>query len=874
MLQSKRTSVRWLSTNGKSQTEALEALEAMRRDQEKIMLENLKKSEVELGSLIAPIEPNEILVVLPGHEVPTQVLERKVEELTARLAIEKEYPPYLEDSETQFKEWHAKIMAKNSDAIQKKSSRAMWRRNKKIAAVVLWNETQKRLAGYKRKARIHELETTLNAFKYHMARMQKDGHGKDETLRLIADERARLDSEGGKLAAEKEEVDVAVQARTRARARRKDERRERETAKKEKERIALDGAHVSASKDLTVDARVGHLRDISQSIQSMKTLAEKAQLLEASKLTVEKVEDMLRQIENETSGATTRMAGQYPKAESDAHDAVGVKDRVPDVNPSIIQMSTPDNNPNPARVSGESNQPTPLPDWPTPQTDPSTRTLTQQLRAQLSSRGQVKIDNSLTVDAEADVSSLQTQIQQLSEKLKKEFPMMDTLPYDVWTSEKRKTLQTWLKILVWKWQTRYDSGKDNVSNSPRPTEGVSLDVRALLEQNVLEHGLDKQAAARMVKRWAHIFERKEDRKTGVELEDIDDTKEELDWDQMDAGLGWLRNEWEEVDEERQHAKATPEYEHPPDLPFSWKTNRGKEYKSGASHLVGRALARSYHTTAGKRTYSTSTRLLNKPGSISFSDSELMRLVQNAQNQSGSGPNIEEADNPAEDPFSNGEIADLLAAVSQSSPNEAPVSKAPETFRTSRATVNEPTPPTETPAPTSTPIPHEQKSLPHLTSTGTAHMVSVSSKPHTTRTAIATGTVYFSNATPLTLIRSAQNKKGDVLSVSRIAAIMAAKQTPTLIPLCHPIMLTHVGVELHVFDEGFGGVVVESRVQCEGQTGVEMEALTSVMGGALSVVDMCKAVDKGIRIEEVRVVLKEGGRSGTWREEGWRSKGEE
>ena len=80
--------------------------------------------------------------------------------------------------------------------------------------------------------------------------------------------------------------------------------------------------------------------------------------------------------------------------------------------------------------------------------------------------------------------------------------------------------------------------------------------------------------------------------------------------------------------------------------------------------------------------------------------------------------------------------------------------------------------------------------------------------------------------------------------------------------------------MYVFDQGYGGVAVESKVQCEGQTGVEMEALTSVMGTALSVVDMCKAVDKGIRIEGVRVVLKEGGRSGTWREDGWRSKGEE
>jgi molybdenum cofactor biosynthesis protein MoaC len=157
------------------------------------------------------------------------------------------------------------------------------------------------------------------------------------------------------------------------------------------------------------------------------------------------------------------------------------------------------------------------------------------------------------------------------------------------------------------------------------------------------------------------------------------------------------------------------------------------------------------------------------------------------------------------------------------------------------------------------------------------MVSVSAKAHTTRTAIAIGTVHFSNPTPLSLIKTNSLKKGDVLSVSRIAGIMAAKKCPDLIPLCHPIALTHVGVELQVFSptpdsdgKGFGGVNIEAKVECTGQTGVEMEALTSVMGTALSVVDMCKAVDKGMWITDVRVVLKEGGRSGMWREEGWRS----
>ncbi|KAH6863766.1 Molybdopterin cofactor biosynthesis C domain-containing protein [Alternaria alternata] len=177
------------------------------------------------------------------------------------------------------------------------------------------------------------------------------------------------------------------------------------------------------------------------------------------------------------------------------------------------------------------------------------------------------------------------------------------------------------------------------------------------------------------------------------------------------------------------------------------------------------------------------------------------------------------------------------------------------------------PPTSEAQPTS-PQPH----LPHLTASGSAHMVSVSNKQHTTRTAIAVGTVYFTNPTPLQLIRSNSLEKGDVLGTSRIAGIMAAKKCPEIIPLCHPIALTHVGVELRAFgiDPGYGGIQIEAKVQCTGPTGVEMEALTAVMGAALSVVDMCKAVDKFQRVQDLRVVLKEGGKSGVWREEGWES----
>lgn len=116
--------------------------------------------------------------------------------------------------------------------------------------------------------------------------------------------------------------------------------------------------------------------------------------------------------------------------------------------------------------------------------------------------------------------------------------------------------------------------------------------------------------------------------------------------------------------------------------------------------------------------------------------------------------------------------------------------------------------------------------------------------------------------------------------------MAAKKCPEIVPLCHPIPLTHVGVELRVLDAaaarseddggrgvdmGYGAVAIEAKVQCTGPTGVEMEALTAVMGAALSVVDMCKAVDKFQRVQDVRVVLKEGGKSGVWKEEGWKSR---
>ncbi|KAI9050220.1 hypothetical protein LZ554_006360 [Drepanopeziza brunnea f. sp. 'monogermtubi'] len=243
-----------------------------------------------------------------------------------------------------------------------------------------------------------------------------------------------------------------------------------------------------------------------------------------------------------------------------------------------------------------------------------------------------------------------------------------------------------------------------------------------------------------------------------------------------------------------------------------------------------------------------------------------------------------------------------------------------------------------PSPTAPPI-RDPPKLTHLTPSGTAYMVPISHKSPTTRLATAACTLHFSNSIAIPLILANKMKKGDVLSVARIAGIMAAKRTSELVPLCHPIAITHVGVELEVFKEendkkggddvgliekgekqettsvpwqgtgqgdaypfhtpppssstststsptrscscstppssspssnrsretdvAFGRVEITATVQCDGKTGVEMEALTAASVAALTVYDMCKAVDKGMRVEGLRVVRKEGGKSGVW-----------
>lgn len=150
-------------------------------------------------------------------------------------------------------------------------------------------------------------------------------------------------------------------------------------------------------------------------------------------------------------------------------------------------------------------------------------------------------------------------------------------------------------------------------------------------------------------------------------------------------------------------------------------------------------------------------------------------------------------------------------------------------------------------------------LSHIDGQGRAHMVDVSDKATTAREAVAAGEVHMHPET-LALIQSGGMPKGDVLAVARIAGIMAAKRTPDLIPLCHPLAITGVTVDLEP-DEARGVVGIRATVRCAGVTGVEMEALTAVTVAALTVYDMCKAVDRGMRIERIRLVRKSGGRSG-------------
>jgi cyclic pyranopterin monophosphate synthase len=155
----------------------------------------------------------------------------------------------------------------------------------------------------------------------------------------------------------------------------------------------------------------------------------------------------------------------------------------------------------------------------------------------------------------------------------------------------------------------------------------------------------------------------------------------------------------------------------------------------------------------------------------------------------------------------------------------------------------------------------EKKLSHFDNSGQAHMVDVGDKPETKRSAVASGIIKMMPVT-LKLIQQGDAKKGDVLSVARIAAIQASKKTSDLIPLCHPIALTRVAITFEV-DEKATVITCTATTETTGQTGVEMEALTAVSVGLLTIYDMCKAVDRSMVMSDIKLLEKHGGKSGDW-----------
>lgn len=153
-------------------------------------------------------------------------------------------------------------------------------------------------------------------------------------------------------------------------------------------------------------------------------------------------------------------------------------------------------------------------------------------------------------------------------------------------------------------------------------------------------------------------------------------------------------------------------------------------------------------------------------------------------------------------------------------------------------------------------------LTHFNQSGEAHMVNVGAKPSSHRLAIAEGQIRL-QAETLQLITQGSHKKGDVLGIARVAGIMAAKKTAELIPLCHPLSITHIDIQLDPRDEE-QSVYCQARVETIGPTGVEMEAMTAVQVTLLTIYDMCKAVDRGMTIDTVQLLEKSGGKSGTWK----------
>jgi cyclic pyranopterin phosphate synthase len=152
-------------------------------------------------------------------------------------------------------------------------------------------------------------------------------------------------------------------------------------------------------------------------------------------------------------------------------------------------------------------------------------------------------------------------------------------------------------------------------------------------------------------------------------------------------------------------------------------------------------------------------------------------------------------------------------------------------------------------------------LTHFDSSGQAHMVNVGDKPNTHRIAIATGSIRMLPAT-FDLVEAGNHKKGDVLGIARIAGIQASKKTSELIPLCHPLALSHVSLQFEL-DRKTSSIHCQVHAETTGPTGVEMEALTAVQVALLTIYDMCKAVDRGMVMGDVKLLEKSGGKSGTW-----------
>lgn len=487
---------------------------------------------------------------------------------------------------------------------------------------------------------------------------------------------------------------------------------------------------------------------------------------------------------------------------------------------------------------------------------PPSKKLSRQkdgLHLKVPASGKIQIDEDLSLSLNAGTASLQKQIVAMQARLRESFPRIDQAPFTVEENKNRNTLQSWLKVLISRWEAR--------SLSSIGTDKADAELQSFLDQMVRDHNLSNESAKRMANKWKRILQSREasgNEGSGHELNENDKQSLKLEEEEaLDVAKKSIQDETELDGLESAVEKQATVIED------SLDAFDEEEWENG-----GMSFLRADDTYTESDAPEDSMRITSIGTNIEIDapgGSTKAALISTTTGSDVSEDSTKPApiSTPTKKP-STSPLASLSRRLYSTSSRLPPNPMLEPDLENSRA-------PSASVTAAASPAPH----LPHLTPSGSAQMVSVSAKAHTVRTAIAVGTVYFTNLTPLNLIKTNSLKKGDVLGVSRIAGIMAAKKCPDLVPLCHPIALTSVGVELKVFfpgetDGSYGGVHIEARVSCTGPTGVEMEALTSVMGAALSVVDMCKAVDRFQRIGDVRVVLKEGGKSGVWREEGWTS----